>query len=1590
MGTHTDPTAHSGATDTAWVQMYSGAATACTVGVRYGLYYSARLRGVNSGGPGDWSNEVAVGMIAGVPEPPAQALVSTFDQDGVTFLFPALPWSNGDSITQLRLETVDASFNETYLVGFTGPMMVPVSSPGLSASVMAYAFNSYGWSDAGPIKTQASSPAPVFKMSSNGVTIQDGGTYSESVLLSSSSSAVTAFQIQNVGTDTLSVTDVAARSSVAWLISVAPTLFTLAPNATQNLTLTVQPSAVGVTSVTLRITHDGYFNGGYSDAIFALTTTAPTLDLTPTSVAASVIRPTPSNSVTVSVLNSGTGKLTVSNIAKNGSFLTVSKTTLTVLAGATGSFTVTCTDSTSLSVRQYTASVTLTHNINTAGATSTVVPVTFNVDQWEVQASATSLVASGLYQADTQASTQVTLNNIGSLSADVSTLTCSGAFTNNEVAVWPTLPATISAGASQVLTLSFAIGTKTMGYYAGTLILNTTASASLSISLAYNVSVVAPNYTVGTGLATPSFYAQAYVGSTASVSSFILIQNTGTADLELAFTLATLACASLVSDPTAVVAPGGSFSLVVSFSPTGLVGGNYTSTLTVAHNDPPGTGGSATYEVRFWVVEGIISINATSASLTAGFSLTDPASSTSAIISNTGSGTLSVSSVASSLSWVTVDQAVFQVSPGQSHTLVIIYDYAARAPAVYTLTLTLTHDASTSPDTISTTATVLASGIFSASPALFSGSYRVDVVTNYIDVTISLSNTGTAAYTLQGLTVIGQVISTTTIADATTSATVAAGASSQPFTFRLYFLNTDSMDAIGNFVFNYTAAPAARTFAVPYTISIRASSVDVSPVAVSHQYLFAAASVTETITLTNSDPTNSAELTIPCNVSWLVPSQAVSPDTITLAAASQLTVLVTIDVPILPKGTQVGSCSVSTTDGKTTAIVFTISVAAEIFTDWTLPSQSGTVGSGSMSVSIPLRSLTAAAVRIESFSSMDFPAFLNTLQPVDTLIPANTMQIFTFLITFGANATRGVYSGNVNITYDYPVSGTTAELPFNITLTSPGCSLSPSSLSQTLRIDRDATGDSTVTITNTGNENLQLTPSLDSAVPWASIVNPSSFSSPIAPAASRTLSVHFTGLVSAGVSSTLVGVQNANVVLTHNAEVPNSVSNVSLSLTLQAPAVTLSSPSVDRSVRFGEDCSSAQVTLNNTGNYNLVVLYLYTEPTVDWLNPFLSLNTPATLLPLQTATINLAFACADVAAGTHETEVVLDHDAPVAGSESRFTVRLEVASRPFIRTIDPVTQSVRLGETNATVSLLVANDGDATLVVSSTAVSGTLPGTVSWRGGSAGSLQPSAQDYLDAVLDLSGVVAAATLAGAFTLTTNSFPQEVIVVSYSLDVQAPQIAFSPASVLWSARRGLTTPGSATFTVSNAGTYQLAVSVIEEVTDMSWLIVNTAELIIAPGATGSVSLAFQPDALSVTQSVNLSLAHDAPIPGSSSLVPITMKLQFPVLEANNISTSFPALPAGMFLDDSLVVQNTGDWELSILNAQSNATFLVVDPESVITFPINVPVGGQASLPVCHVCVCVCVCVCVFVLCVCVCVCVGGGGCVVYVCGCVDVWV
>ena len=443
---------------------------------------------------------------------------------------------------------------------------------------------------------------------------------------------------------------------------------------------------------------------------------------------------------------------------------------------------------------------------------------------------------------------------------------------------------------------------------------------------------------------------------------------------------------------------------------------------------------------------------------------------------------------------------------------------------------------------------------------------------------VTLSNTGSAALTITGISITG-TNSTSFAQTNNCGASVAAGASC---TINVTFTPSaaSALTATLSVADNATGSP--HTAALTGTGIAAAPAVSLSPTSLAFgNQVVNTASAAKTVTLTN---TGTAALTItgysftgtnPTNFSQTHTCGA------TLAAGANCTISVTFT----PSTTGALSASLAVADNaagspQTVALTGTGTAAVPVvsFSPTSLAFGNQVLNTTSAAKTVTLTNTGTATLTITaySFTGTNPTNFAQTHTCAATLAAGASC---TISVTFTPSAT-GARSASLAVADNAAGSPQTVALTGTGTAAAPIASFSPTSLTFAGQALNTTSAAQTVTLTNTGSASLTISGYSFTGTNPTNFAQTHTCAATLAAGASCTISVTFT--------PSAAGARTASLAVSDNAA--GSPQTVALTGTGNGPGATLSPTSLSFGIQRRNTTSAAKtVTLTNTGNATLTI-----------------------------------------------------------------------------------------------------------------------------------------------------------------------------------------------------------------------------------------------------------------------------------------------------------------------------------------------------------------------------------------------------------------
>lgn len=818
----------------------------------------------------------------------------------------------------------------------------------------------------------------------------------------------------------------------------------------------------------------------------------------------------------------------------------------------------------------------------------------------------------GTVVAGKKSSQTMTITNTGNATSSIQQVT----FSNGQFGIsGATFPVSLGAGQSTTFSVWFTgtasgsvNGTLSVQGSAGTTPVVANLSGTISTSTAAQISVTPTALDLGT----------VTVGSKGTTN--FSIANTGAADLTVS--MITLAGAEFaisgISTPR-TISSGQSVPVTVTFAPT--ASGAVPGSVTLTSNDPTnptvsvsltGTGSTAP----------VGQLTASPASLSfASVSVGNNASQT-ITLKNSGTVPVVVSSITEAGNYFTVSGVSTPFTLSASQTATFSVKFAPTATGAASGSISVASNAGTSPVTIllSGTATSAAVGQLTASPTTLNFGTVADG-TN-LSQTVTVSNSGTAALKITGITTTGTGFSANGIPSSLSLNP------SQSLTFSVQFAPTSAGPATGTLTL---ASSAGSPVTIALTGTGSQSGLSISPATFDFGSVVEGQTKSQNMTLTN---TGSAALTV---TQISVSGQGYSASGLNTPTTISAGKTATFSLLFAPQaaGSLPGSVSISSNapTSPNSASVTGTGIAASVTISPSPSSLSfGNVNAGTTSSkSIVITNSGNSSVTLSQVTVTAKDISASGISTPTTLAPG---QKASLSLSFKPSASENV-TGNVTVA---TTQGNSAIIPVTGSGVQAALALTPASVSFG-NVTVGAPNSQTIQISNSGTSVLTVSQLsvTGSGFTTSALALPLS----INPGAVSTFNVQF--------APQAAGTASGSVSLVSNA--PNSPASLALSGTGVAAAASLSFSS--NSLSFGNvnvgTSAQKSVTLTDTGNADVTISAINLSGTGYSLS---GTGTPVTLAPAQTLTFTVQFSPSTAASDSGTISIASN----AAGSPAAITL----------------------------------------------------------------------------------------------------------------------------------------------------------------------------------------------------------------------------------------------------------------------------------------------------------------------------------------------
>ena len=747
-------------------------------------------------------------------------------------------------------------------------------------------------------------------------------------------------------------------------------------------------------------------------------------------------------------------------------------------------------------------------------------------------------------------------------------------------------------------------------------------------------------------------------------------------------------------------------------------------------------------------------------------------------------------------------------------------------------------NADSSPDTVPLTGTATGPVATLSKSSLAFGNQMVN--TTSAPQTVNLSNTGEATMSITGLSITGTNGSSFS-KTSTCGVTLGAGVSC---TISITFTpaSVGSVSAALSISDNADGSP--QTVSLSGTGMAPVASISPASVTFGVQAVNTSSSAS-VVTLRNS---GNATMTISSTAITGTNAGDFSRTTTcgsSLGAGSSCTISVTF------KPTAVGTrtASVSITDnaaGSPQTVPLTGTGTGVSLTPSSLTFSSRSVGTTSTAQTVTLRNVgTAALTGVSTSLTGTNPGDYAQTTTCGTTLAVGTSC--TISVTFTPTAT-GTRTATLSVADSDPTSPQLTTL--SGTGTAPVASISPASVTFGVQAVNTSSSASVVTLRNSGNATMTISSTAITGTNAGDFSRTTTCGSSLGAGSSCTISVTF--------KPTAAGTRTASVSITDNAAgspqtVPLTGTGTSVSLT--PSSLTFSSRSV------GTTSTAQTVTLRNVGT--AVLTGVSTSLTGTNPGDYAQTTTCGATLAVGTScTISVTFT--PTATGTRTATLSVADSDPTS---PQLTTLSGTGTAP-VASISPasVTFGVQAVNTSSSASVVtLRNSGNATMTISSTAITGTNAGDFSRTTTCGSSLGAGSSCTISVTFK---PTAAGTRTASVSITDNAAgsPQTVPLTGTGTGV-----SLTPSSLTFSTQRRGTTSTAQTVTLRNVGTAALT-GISTSLTGTNpgdYAQTTTCGTTLAVGTSCTISVTFKPTATG-TRTATLRLADSDPTsPQTTSL-------------------------------------------------------------------------------------------------------------------------
>ena len=464
--------------------------------------------------------------------------------------------------------------------------------------------------------------------------------------------------ITNTGTADLEITGIKGEGDVSGL-TFDTTMFTLAPNGSQTVTVTFPSSTEGTFSgnITISSNDPDHATQTLSVSVIVQPPPAPAIAVQQTAVNFGTIEAGQTGQQTITIRNTGTAPLEITGIQSNVSGLTFTPSTFTLAPNGSQMVTVTFPSSVE---GTFSGNITISSNDPNSGTSTLSVSVIVQPPPAPVIAVQQTAVNFGTIEAGQTGQRTIAIMNTGTAPLEITGI-------ESDVSGLSFSPSmfTLAPNGSQTVTITFPSSVE--GTFSGNITISSNDPDRATRTLSVSVTVQAAPVPVIAVQETAVNFGAIEAGQTGQQT--IAIENTGTAPLEITGIESDVS--GLTFDTTMfTLEPGGSRTVTVTFPSS--VEGTFSGNITISSNDPDRATRTLSVSVIVQaapapvlvVGEPAIDFGSIDAEKTAQQTFT---------ITNTGTAPLEITGIESDVSGLTFEPSMFTLPPDSSATITITF-----------------------------------------------------------------------------------------------------------------------------------------------------------------------------------------------------------------------------------------------------------------------------------------------------------------------------------------------------------------------------------------------------------------------------------------------------------------------------------------------------------------------------------------------------------------------------------------------------------------------------------------------------------------------------------------------------------------------------------------------------------------------------------------------------------------------------------------------------------------------------------------------------------------------------------------------------